>query len=397
MIAKLKLTVTGLAQRRRVVYGVAAGVVAVVGLLTYSLAWPAQPANTVLVRRARITANVEASGQVRATREASLSLRSGGLVTAVRVKPGQLVAAGDVLVETDNSEAQSQVKEAELGLQIRQIEYDNLKGAPTSEQIEIARAGLRRAVAVLQAAQSAYDRVNAEGKGSGSPEAAALESAKLDFETARASFDQAIRGPTADQVSIAEKNLELARVALDNAQTRLEYTRVVAPFAGTVVQVTVHEGETAYGEKVVKLADLSALEVVAQVDELDIAELVVGQEAEIRLDALPGQVLQGRVARITPGATPQRGTVGYEVVISFAPGQAPVHSDMTANLSITTLTHDDTLLVPSRAIEMRGRNKYVRVVEGSSAHDVRVTTGLSDESDTEIIDGLREGQQVIVR
>jgi RND family efflux transporter MFP subunit len=370
-------------------------VVVLVGLVL-AVTRPPRPANVALVRRGRITANVEATGQVKAAREAWLSLRTGGTVKAVLVKPGQEVGRGDVLIQADTREIENQVREAELTYQIRQIEYDNLRSAPTSEQIEIARAGLRRAAAALQAAQSAYDRVAGEGKATGSPEAAALEAAKLDYEMARASFEQAIRGPSADRIRIAEKNLELARLALEAARTRLEYCTIVAPFAGTVLQVNVREGETAYGEKVVHLADLSTLQVVAYVDELDIAELVVGQEAEVRLDALPGQVLQGRVARITPGATPQRGMVGYEVIIAISPANVPVRPDMTANLQITTLTHDDTLLVPARAVEQRGRNRYVRVIEGGRATDVRVATGLSDGEDTEILEGLREGQQVVV-
>ncbi len=397
MIARFRVTVQGLRVDRRAAYSIAAAAVVLAAVLVYAGTRPSQPPNVVLARRGRITASVEASGQVRAAREAWLSLRAGGPVRSVLVKPGQTVNRGDVLVEADNTEASNQVKQAELAVQIRQTEYDNLKQAPTSEQIDIARAALRRAVAVLQANQSAYDRAVEEGRATGSGEAVALESAKLDYETARANFDRAVSGPTPDQISIAEKNLELARVDLDNARTRLEYTRIVAPFAGTVLQVTVREGETAYGEKVIELADMSTLEVAAQVDELDIAELVEGQEAEIRLDALPGQVLAGRVARITPGATPQRGTVSYEVVVAFSPGSAPVHSDMTANLRITTLTRDDTILVPSRAIEVRGRNKYVRVLEGGRTRDVRVTTGLSDATDTEILEGLRAGQQVIVR
>ncbi len=377
--------------------GMLAGVALVVALLAYHGTRPSAPANVILVRRGRITANVEASGQVRAAREAWLSFRTGGVIKAVRVKPGQQVNRGDVLVEAESSEAQRQVREAELGLQIRQAQLEELQSAPTADQIEIARANVRRAAAALQAAQEAYDRLAAENKAKGSAEAAALESAKLDFETARASFEQAIRGPTPEQIQVADKNVELARLALDQARYRLEGATIVAPFAGTVVQVNAHEGETAYGEKVIMVADLSTLEVAAQVDELDIGELAVGQEAEIRLDAFPGQVLAARVARITPGATPQRGTVGYEVVIAFTPGQVPVRPDMTANLKITTLTHDDTLLVPSRAVEARGRNKYVRVLEGGRAHDVRVTTGLSDGNDTEILEGLRDGQPVVVR
>ncbi len=387
-----------LAGQKRVIYGAAiVAAAALVGLLVYAVARPGQPGGTVEVRRGRITASVEASGQVRASREAWLTLKGGGAVKAVLVKPGQQVGAGDLLVQTDSTEAESQVRQAELNLQIRQVQYDEVKAAPTSDQIEIARAALRKAAAVLQAAQSAYDRIAGQGKGSGTPESAALEAAKLDFETARAGFDRAVQGPTADQVQVGEKSLELARLALDDARTRLSYCTLSAPFAGTVVQASTREGESAYGEKVLKLADLSTLEIAVQVDELDIGELAVGQEALIRLDAFPGQALQGRVARITPGATPQRGTVGYEVVVSFSPGQVAVRPDMTANLAITTLTHDGTLLVPSRAIEARGRNKYVRVVEGGHPRDVKVTTGLSDATDTEILEGLKEGQLVVVR
>ena len=386
-----------LAQERRAQYALAAVGLAVLGMLLYRATRAPLAANVVLVRRGRITANVEASGQVRAAREAWLSLQTHGQIKSVLVKPGQQVGRGDVLVQADATEAQRQVREAELQLQIRQIQYDDLRSAPSPSQIEIARANLRRAAAALQAAQTAYDRAVATGKAKGSPEAAALESARLDFETARAQFEQAIRGPTAEQIRIAEKNLELARLALEAARKRLADATLTAPFAGTVVQVSIREGETAYGEKVVRLADLTTLEVVAQVDELDIGELQVGQEAEIRLDAFPGQVLAGRVARITPGATPQRGTVGYEVVIAFSPGKVAVRPDMTANLQITTLTHDDTLLVPARAVEARGRYKYVRVLDAGRWRDVRVTTGLSDGDDTEILEGLKEGQQVLVR
>lgn len=396
VIARLGVTVTALS-KRRIGHALILGAVVLVGILAYLLSRPARPANLGLVRRGRITASVEATGQVQASREAWLSLRSGTAVRAVLAKPGQRVERGDLLIQTDSREAENQVREAELSLQIRQIEYDNVKSAPTSDQIDIARANLRRAVAVLQAAQSAYDRVAKEGKATGSSEAVALESAKLDYETARAGFEQSVSGASADRIQIAEKSVELARLALDGARTRLEYCEVVAPFAGTVLQVNAREGEHAYGERVIQLADLSTMEVIAQIDELDIAEVVVGQEVEVRLDALPGQVLQGRVARITPGATPQRGTVGYEVAVAISPGDTPVRPHMTANLEITTLTHEDTLLVPSRAVEMRGRNKYARIVEGGRTRDARVVTGLSDGTDTEILEGLQEGQQVVVR
>ena len=383
--------------QKRLAYGLGVLAVGLVALGVYLSVRSEAPASVARVRRGRITASIEASGKVQAVREAWLTLRSGEVVKEVRVKPGQQVGRGDTLITTDSAEAEAQVRQAELALQVRQIQYDDLKTAPSASQIEIARANLRRAAATLQAAQAAYDKVATQGKASGSQEAAALESAKLDYETAKAGFEQAIRGPTPSQLQVAEKNLEMAKLDLQNAQTRLESATVTAPFAGTVLQVQVREGETAYGAKVVRLADLSAMEVLAQVDELDIGELEVGQEAEIRLDAFPGQAFAGRVARITPGATSERGTVGYEAAISFSPGSVPVRPDMTANLRITTLTHDDTLLVPSRAVEARGRNKYVRVLEDGRLRDVRVTTGLSDSENTEILEGLKEGQQVVVR
>lgn len=398
IVSELRIRLAGLSPgQRRLAYGLAALAVALAALGIYRGLRPTAPADVVRVRRGRITASVEATGQVRAAREAWLSLRSAGVVREVLVKPGQQVGRGEVLVRTDSSEAEAQVRQAELTLQIRQLQYEDLKAAPSASQIEIARASLRRAAAALQAAQSAYDRAVDEGRGEGSHEAVALESAKLDFETARANFDQAIRGPTPSQMQVAEKNLEMAQLDLQAAHTRLEHCTVTAPFAGTVLQVNVREGETSYGEKVIRLADLSVLEAVAHVDELDIGQLELGQEATIRLDAFPGQVLSGNVARITPGATPQRGTVGYEVVISFAPGNVAVRPDMTANLRIITLTHDDTLLVPSRAVESRGRSQWVRVVENGRLRDVQVTTGLSDGEDTEILEGLREGQMVAVR
>jgi len=385
-----------LPRNRTVRLGAAAVVVVAAGFLIYHYTRPVAPADTVPVRRGRITATVEASGQVQAARDAWLSLRSSGIIKSISVKPGQQVNKGDVLVQADSADAERQVQEAELSLQIRQAQLDELRAAPTAEQIEIARANVRRAAAALQAAQAAYDQVNAQGKATGSSQATALESARLDYETAQAQFEQAIKGPSDAQIQVAEKNVQLAQIALDTARDNLDGTKIVAPFAGTVVQINAHEGETAYGVKAVRLVDLGTLEVSAQVDELDIGQLAEGQEAEIRLDAFPGQVFEGHVASLNSGATQQQGTVSYEAIISFSPGSVPVRPDMTATLKITTLTHDDTLLVPSRAVQARGRNKYVRVLQNGKPKDVRVTTGLSDDSDTEILDGVHEGQLVVV-
>lgn len=383
---------------RRIVVGfIIVIVLAGVGLVAYRRLGGANPANTAVVRRGTITATVETVGKVRAAREARLSLRVGGTVKRVHVEEGDVVEAGQLLLELDTAELERQVRQAELSLELAELRLREARSGPSDADIEVARANLRRAVVAREAAQADYDAIADQEDADTSPEAVALEAARTDYQRAQAEFQRAVEGPTAEELGQLETQVEQARVLLEEARARLDQAQLRAPFAGTVTAIEVSEEENVNPTvPLMVLADLTTLQILAEVDEIDIGEVAMGQEVSIRLDAFPGQELRGRVVRVAPAASTQRGSSVYEAVVAFAPQGLDLKIGMGANLKITTLEKAGVLLVPNRAVQSIGRKKIVKVLVGGQIREVEVTTGLSNESETEIVEGLSEGQIVVI-
>lgn len=353
--------------------------------------------STVLVRRGTITATVETTGKVRSARQVELSLPFGGRVKRVAVAVGDEIEAGQLLLEMEAPEAERQVREAELNLEIRQLQLDKARAGASPEEIEIAQANLRKAALAKQVAQAAYDEIAAEENAEASPEALALQQANIDYQIAQRNYERLANAPPTDDLSTLEKQLESAQLALERAQAQLEEMRLIAPSATTVVRVEASEGEmvSAY-RPVIVMADLTSLQISAEVDEIDVAEVAPGQEVEIRLDAYPGQTLAGTIVSLAPAAWPQQGSTVYEAVVEFDAEGLALRLGMGANLKIITLDKEGVLLVPNRAIQPIGRRKVVKVLDRGSTREVAVVTGLSNESETEIVEGLVEGQRILI-
>jgi HlyD family secretion protein len=356
-----------------------------------------QVTSTILVRRGTITATVEATGKVLSARQVELSLPFGGRVKRVAVSVGDKVKVGQSLIELEAPDAERQVREAELNLVIRQLQLDKARAGASPEEIEISQSNLRRAALAKQVAQAAYDEIASEENAEVSPEALALQQATIDYQIAQRNYERLFNGLPTEELATIEKQLELSRLALKRAQAQLEEMRLVAPVAGTVLSVEVSEGEmvSAY-RPVVVIADLTSLQIVAEVDEIDVAEVAPNQGVEIRLDAYPTHTLSGTIVSLAPAAMPQRGSTVYEAVIKFDARGLRLRLGMGANLKIVTLEKESVLLVPNRAIQPIGRRKVVKVLDGRNVREVEVVTGLSNENETEIVDGLTEGQRILI-
>jgi HlyD family secretion protein len=382
---------------RAIVIGILVLAAAAGGYWWYRVGVTRRVTSTALVRRGSITATVETTGKVHSARQVELSLPFGGRVKRVAVSVGDEVEAGQLLLELEAPDTERQVKEAGLSLQIRQLQLDKARAGASPEEIEIAQANLRKAALAKQVAQAAYDEIADEENAEASPEALALQQATIDYQIAQGNHERLVNGPTTDELATLEKQLESAQLALERAQAQLEEMRLVTSLAGTVVRVEASAGEmvSAY-RPVVVIADLTSLQIIAEVDEIDVAEVVAGQEVEIRLDAYPGQTASGTIMSLAPAASPQRGSTVYEAMVEFDAEGLALRLGMGANLKIITLEKEDVLLVPNRAIQPIGRRKVVKVLDGRSIQEVEVITGLSNESETEIVEGLAEGQKILI-
>ncbi len=368
------------------------GIVAVAAVLItvlLAVSAPRAPANAVAVRRGDISATVTATGKVRAKKSARLSLPLAGTVGSVSKAEGDDVSSGDVILALRAEEANRRVQQAELALQNRQLDLARAKAAPREEDIEIARANLRKATVAVTAAEALHDA-------SPTPQNAALrENARADLEIARASFNRVVNGPTKEELDALQNAVTGAQLELETAKAGLANTKLTAPFNSTVTEVTVREGELVGGfTPLASVADLSALEIAAEIDEIDVAHASVGQTVEVRLDAFPGERFEGKLTRLFPAASTQRGSTVYGAVVDFEPRELKVRPGMGASLEIETVEKKDVLLVPNRALKNVGTSKAVHIVGPGPARDVIVETGVTDGNDTEIVSGVKEGDLV---
>ncbi len=372
---------------------IALGVIVVLVLIAvigFTLIQPGTPPpNIAIVHRGDLSASVNAPGTVTPKKSARLALPLTGTIANIAKHEGDAVNMGDVILSLRAADTERRVQQAELALQSRQLDLARAKAAPSDADIEIARANLDKATLAVAIAEANY-------KANPSPQSdAARQSAQADLNIARANFNRTTNGPTQDQLDALQNAIKSAQLDLDSAKQALAQTKLTAPYTGTVTSILVNEGELAGGgTPLASIADLTALEIDADVDEIDVANVAVGQPVEIRLDAFPGETLNGKIVRLFPSASTQRGSTVYTAIVDFDAKGLKVRPGMGGSLKIQTLEKKNVLLVPNRALKSVGTRQAVHVLTPGAPRDVIVETGVTDGNETEIISGVNEGDQV---
>jgi RND family efflux transporter MFP subunit len=367
------------------------------GWLIYRAVRPRPLGATAIVRRGTIEASLDALGTVQVQHQMNVAALVSGRVRQIDVAVGDYVLSGTLLIELDSPDAQDVLAQAERAVALRWLEWEEALKAPDQASIDLAVARLRRATVVRQRAQQDYDAVKDQPDSENSDEALALEAAKLDYQIAQAEYDRTMRGADSLQMEQLRVSIVDAELSAKRAQERVAQLSVYAPMDGTVMQINTQVGENIYPyNPLMQIADLTSLEVRADINELDIVGVAEGQSAMLWLDAFPGDILWGEVVRVLPAPSTARGMTTYVAIIAFGSGGSYVRPGMGVNVTITTATLEDVLLVPRRAVRTVGMNQVVRVVVGGRASDVVVTTGLSNTSEVQVLSGLGEGQQVLV-
>jgi RND family efflux transporter MFP subunit len=430
----------------------------VVGGVGYATYWlgnrpPAsQNLETVTVQRGSIMATVSATGSIAPAREVTLTFKSGGKVARVLVAEGQAVQEGDNLAQLETADLEQQLAQAQASLTISearlaqtesgpdpedvaaarsslesaQANLERSREGPSEEEITIAQADLERARIALEQAQTEYDKI-AWWAGVGmTPQAAALQQASIEYESAKARYNLAIAGPTESEIKSAEaqvaqaqaqlekllqsptpEELTIAQAEVDRAeaslrqiQLQLEGAEMVAPFSGIVAYMGVQEGElVTAGTPIIRLIDPSTFHLDLDIDEVDIAKILEGQEATITLDSLPDRELPGEVEYIAPTATSMEGIVTYGVKVKIGPADIPLKAGMTANATIVTERKEGVLLLPNRVIQIdreSGRTYVEKIMQGEAV-PVEIEVGLRNEFMSEVVRGLEEGDKVVAQ
>ncbi len=211
-------------------------------------------------------------------------------------------------------------------------------------------------------------------------------------------------------LQIEKNNLEKQQQDLIQQKTNLSDYTVVAPFAGTLASVSAKVGDMAGSAAVATI--ITARQIAnLSLNEVDAAKIKLGEKATLTFDAVDGLSLTGTVAQIDSLGTVSQGVVSYTVKVAFDVQDNRIKPGMTANATIQSAVHQDVLTVPSSAVKTQNGASYVLVFDPAITdtggtqgtvskvlpRQVGVTTGISSDTDVEILSGLTEGQQIVTR
>jgi HlyD family secretion protein len=208
------------------------------------------------------------------------------------------------------------------------------------------------------------------------------------LQQAQDDLDDLLAGADERDIEAAQLDVDQARASLEQARLSLEKATLTAPTGGTVTELNVQPGEMASaGQTAVVLSDVAVLEVELNLDETDVAQAAIGQEALVSVDAFPGVKLAGEVTYIAPVAQIDSGVVLYPLTVRLAPTDIPVRAGMTADVEITTASQEGVLIVPLRAVHTEGEHAYVYRLVGAQTERVEVALGMMTDTEVEIITG----------
>ena len=408
---------------------------------------------------------VEISGTIDSDGNVTLVPQINGTVARIAVSVGDRVQSGQVLVELDNEDVATQVRQAESRLQQVRLQLDTAREVQMPRQIDRMESELEQLAERLSQAESQlettknlgmeklqeqfdsqineleiyynevkrsyeraqqlfkediipradYERAETEYKSAGSRLESAREQKRLQEESLendieqlesqvrqlRTQYDAASRQLEMEKVShqretaMIEAQLRDAEIGLDAAQLALDKTRLKAPVSGTVSSVMTRIGqELNPGIPVATLVDYDALYVKAQITERQLELASEGDTVVIQVPTLD-QEYPGTVREIA--LAPQEGTRSYPVKAYFDTPAEQVRIGQHANLLFVTQEARETLVIPRRAVIEENGAYHAFVVENGVAKKRLLELGLTREDAVEVLSGLAENEQIIIR
>ena len=352
------------------------------------------------LKSARLRADQEVSGVgLQRTTTSSDITKAQGDLSSAKAAYNQAVQNAKLQVNASAAavnQAEASARNAETYLErLRQL-LD--KGYIAAQDVDNAQTQADVANAQLDSAQQNLELTRSKTETD-------LQTARNTVENAEA-VQASARAGTAQNV-IKSQQVAAARAAVQQAEAQVAYWRaqyaktvIRTPISGTVITLDAQQGETVAAglsaPTLIQVVDMNRLQVDAFVDETDIGNVHIGQEATVTVDAYSDMKFRGRVVKIASGATMLQNVVTYNTTIALENTKGLLKPDMTATTEIVVSEHRDVIAVPVEAVKSEKRGQVVYALEGKEIVPRSVETGVSDETMTEIRRGLREGETIVL-
>jgi HlyD family secretion protein len=381
------------------------------------------------VVRQDLAQTVSANGEIKPKKYVNISANTMGRIVQLPVREGDHVREGDLLIRLDSIQTNADVQSAQASLDAAQAELEGMNASVKSADAAInsAKADLTRSEADLTRAKQNFDRADRMSK-DGLISREQFERSKTDVDIAEAQVGaaRARLAQTEAQASQTLKQREgLAlritqqRSALTRARDQFSKSTIRSPLEGIITYLPVNEGEIAIvgvqnqpGTVLMTIADMSVITAEVKVDETDIVNVKLGQEANIKVDALGDQALRGQVSEIGNSAltrstgaatgpqTAAQEAKDFKVVVTLDNPPRELRPGLSCTAEIVTATRQHILTLPIQAItirELEGKKttEGVFVVRNGSVAFSPVKTGIVGTTDIELTEGLAENDEVV--
>jgi len=362
-----------------------------------------EPSKLAKVERGDLAKSVVATGKIEPFSKVELKSKASGIIKTLYVNVGDPVQEGRVLVELDKEQLEARLREAGALLQAAKANLQAAKAAYEKNRVEAEGPDVPFAEKNLKRARELFR--------DGLISQSTVEDAEKNYETARNKQQTAATnlGVTQAQVAQAEAQVAQAAAALDRAEDDLRNSTIRSPITGVVLSRDREVGDAvssililgSSATLIMTLGDMREVYVKGKVDESDIGRVYLGQPARITVESFKDRKFFGKVTKISPMGVEKDNVTTFEVRVSIENKTGELKANMTANAEIVLEEHKNVLMAPEAAIIYgKDRSAVVEVPDPTSRdgkRKVAIQAGISNGAKTEVVSGLKEGQEVILQ
>ncbi|NPV53087.1 MAG: efflux RND transporter periplasmic adaptor subunit [Firmicutes bacterium] len=358
---------------------------------------------TIPARIGDISETVSALGTLEPATRVELKAELAGRIRGILVAEGDIVKKNQVIAELDTRDLEVKLKQAEANYLSARADLNKLLAGPSEADLAQASSAYEQARLALQSAKdqvardkALYDK-GALSKQQWEDSSTKLKTCEQQLLATKKKLDDLQAGPRKEDVDAARARVSQGEADLAAARRDLESASIRAPIGGTVIDIPVQEGDMVNaGATLAVVADLAHMKAVIPVNEIDVPKLRHGQEALIRVDALPNERFSGKVTEIGYEGMVRDNIVTYEVTADVPNPDGRLRPGMTVDVNIVLRSKRNTLIIPVDALIDRGGRTIVMISGEKGPISRQVTTGLRTDTMVEIVDGLAPGDNVVL-
>jgi len=394
-------------RRKRLIYGgIGLGIVLLVAVGVIAATrggTKIDPSKLAKVEKGDLAKSVVATGKVTPITKVEVKSKASGIVKKLLVEYGDKVKKGQLLAQLDKEEIQAQVDQSRAALAASDANF-------RSSEADYERAKVDAEGPDVPLLKRAYDRAIGMAK-DGVVSASALDDAQKNYEMAVNKQNVSKAQVTVLKARVAQAQAQVVRdrANLKQLEEQLSYTDIESPIDGIVLSRDVEMGDAvssilvlgSSATLVMTLGDTSEVYVKGKVDESDIGKVYLGQPARIKVESFKDKTFNGKVTKISPMGVEKDNVTTFEVRVSINNPGGELKAEMTANAEIILDEHKNVLQIPEGAIIYDKDKKASVEVPDPKAKDgkrkLAVNIGISNGAKTELLAGLKEGDEVVLQ